>query len=501
MQLLDWPPSSANDEAVRDLRNSLNAKSGLQGSRSLRRSPSDPGVPRLREDLLDPEIGRLYDVAQPGGFRRHHVRSQMSVDSPVDHAQTSLVEILLPMLRESDLSDSMSLPFELPALPRRRGDASNIAVGIVIAKNFFGSCFLITPKGFQEAGMIGGPVCLLFVYLLELRCMLNLIECRKTSGRREYAQLAGDNMPRLQSTISSMIIACQFGFCCIWLVTNMDNLSMIWPHWSVNARLWVQFPVLLPLVWIRHLRLFAVTNLIGIAFTAFMVVFFFIFMGSHLAAHGPEPVVMVNTQNTDLLLWLGTTSYAYEGINVVLPLYESARSKETMPKLLSGITAFITLVYIAFGCLTYLAFGTEVASLATLNLPEGSAEAQAIPGISVIIGLASFPLQCFVIFQTYEPRLGWSTSYLKRKWQKNVTRSFVLLITFLAVQLGGDELDNFLALVGGFCCASLALIFPSALHLVICSPTGISWWADVLTFIIGLSILILSTTQALTTWK
>mmetsp|Transcript_21546 Transcript_21546/g.38622 ORF Transcript_21546/g.38622 Transcript_21546/m.38622 type:complete len:126 (+) Transcript_21546:2-379(+) len=124
-----------------------------------------------------------------------------------------------------------------------------------------------------------------------------------------------------------------------------------------------------------------------------------------------------------------------------------------------------------------------------------------IPLVSAIIGLASFPLQAFVIFQTYEPKVAWSSSYLTRKWQKNAGRSFMLIFTFLTVQVGGDKLQNFLALVGGFCCASLALIFPSVLHLRICSPTGWSRRADIFTCAAGSSILVMSTVQALASWR
>lgn len=303
------------------------------------------------------------------------------------------------------------------------------------------------------------------------------------------------------SVIVSMIMLCQFGFCCIWLVSNSQNLSMVIPTWTASERLWVQLPILLPLVLVRHLKLFAVTNLIGIGFTTIMVVFFFVFMSNELVTNGAQDVMMVNTQNSDLLLWLGACAYAYEGINMVLPMYESAKHKHMVPKLLVSITSFNTLVYIMFGCLTYLALGDKVESLATLNLPKGSFEGRAIPAVSVLIGLTSFPLQAFVVYQTYEPKFKWSDSYLKRKWQKNLVRILVLLFIFTVTWLGGDQLQNFLALVGGFCCASLALIFPSALNIAICKPTGFWLCMDRFIFVAGVIIMCLSVSQAFASWK
>eukprot|EP00928_Gymnodinium_smaydae_P061803 TRINITY_DN4579_c0_g1_i5.p1 TRINITY_DN4579_c0_g1~~TRINITY_DN4579_c0_g1_i5.p1 ORF type:complete len:173 (-),score=29.97 TRINITY_DN4579_c0_g1_i5:121-639(-) len=172
-----------------------------------------------------------------------------------------------------------------------------------------------------------------------------------------------------------------------------------------------------------------------------------------------------------------------------------------MPTLLVSITSFNTLIYICFGCLAYAAFGTEIGSLATLNLPKGSFAGRAVPGLSVLIGLTSFPLQAFVIYQTYEPKFKWSSSTECRKWQKNLVRILVLLFILTVTWLGGDELQNFLALVGGFCCASLALIFPSMLNIKICKPRGFALCLDIFILVAGLGILILSTVQAITSWK
>merc|ERR1719343_1034328 len=98
---------------------------------------------------------------------------------------------------------------------------------------------------------------------------------------------------------------CQFGFVCIWLVCNAQNLSMVFPTWSPTFRLWIQLPILFTLVWVRRLKYFAYTNLVGIIFTCVLVVFFFYFMGDHYVNFGLQPVQIVNTQNADLFLWLG----------------------------------------------------------------------------------------------------------------------------------------------------------------------------------------------------
>lgn len=215
-QLLDHR-ADAEDECVKDLVREMRRNAGLadQSGGLGPRSTSDPAPQTPVENLPAPELGRFRDVAQPGGFRRHHVRQTNDNDSSDglnQHVQTSLVQLLLPMIIEDDLVDSeFNDSFHTPA-PPRPGDASNLAVAFVIAKNFFGSAFMITPKGFQEAGILGGPICLLGIFSLELRCMLNLIKCRKIVGPARYEDLGTAIGPWFTKLITFMIMLCQFGF-------------------------------------------------------------------------------------------------------------------------------------------------------------------------------------------------------------------------------------------------------------------------------------------------
>lgn len=495
----------AEDEAVKDLKRHLREAHDGATKPGIERANTDPAKETSNRNLPNPEIGRVRDLAKPGGFRRQHIQEKGAIIEEI-----TLVQHLLPRLRAQDLDEDM--PKVL-----READASNAAVAFVIAKNFFGSCFMVTPKGFEEAGLFGGPLCLILVYLMEVRCMLNLIKCRNETKRQKeeageedgegeggdgegYEHLGVAVFPSFPALITGMILLCQFGFVCIWLVCNAQNLGMVFPEWSITLRLWIQFPLLFALVWVRKLSYFAYTNLIGIIFTCFLVVFFFWFMSDHIARCGAAPTEIINTQNANLFLWLGTCAYAYEGINIVLPTYESAKDKKTMPKLLVGITSITTITYITFGMLAYTTLGTHVASMVSLNLSRDTFVGKAIPMTSVVIGLASIPLQAFVVFQTYEPKLTWSQTRLVRTWQKNIARSSFLMFSVFMTWLGGDQLQNFLALVGGVCCASLALIFPSILYIYICKPRGLALVLDWFIFCFGVFILCLSTYQALESW-
>lgn len=83
----------AEDECIRDLRRALHAPGYISASRRKCRTPEEI---RDRGDLLDPEIGRLRSLMQPGGFRRHFVRES----SPYNMvASYSLPQLLQPSLQ------------------------------------------------------------------------------------------------------------------------------------------------------------------------------------------------------------------------------------------------------------------------------------------------------------------------------------------------------------------------------------------------------------------
>merc|ERR1719323_914962 len=105
-----------------------------------------------------------------------------------------------------------------------------------------------------------------------------------------------------------------------------------------------------------------------------------------------------------MILWVGSCGYIFEMITQVLPVYEAARDKDTMPKMLVAVTASILMLYIGFGYLFYSAFGEATADLATLNLPQGSSAGIVVPFLFALVGVVTMPLNNMVLFQSFEPQ-------------------------------------------------------------------------------------------------
>eukprot|EP00927_Polykrikos_kofoidii_P034104 TRINITY_DN28935_c0_g1_i2.p1 TRINITY_DN28935_c0_g1~~TRINITY_DN28935_c0_g1_i2.p1 ORF type:complete len:505 (+),score=64.13 TRINITY_DN28935_c0_g1_i2:58-1515(+) len=465
--------AGVEDESVRDLRRALSETMPPKIKRTL----SDSAILAERDDgLLHPEFGRLRDVAQPGGFRRHHVRQVNVNDGATEstYASSILVQLLSPtiMLSFLDLGendDAMLLDEQDARLSRTK--SSNTSTAVCITKVFFSSFMLMVPGGYRNSGLLGGAGALLFVVSLCIFAMVLLIDCRINTGPgygySDLARFLGGEWGH--KFLLTTIMAAQVGFCCIWTLVIGQNLAILFPDIGVEVLLWVSLPVTIPLVWVRHLRFYTVTNLIAIVIQ-------------------------------DFLLWPGACAYGFEGVNGLLPIYEAAQDKNSVKRLFIFVTGSILLFYAFFGTVFYLAFGDATEDMVTKNIPDGSPWQYLLPAGMVFVGLFSNPLNYFVLFATFEKQINWSTKPCTRKVQKNICRAGWALLLTTITWAGGNQLQNFLGLVGGLCCSTLALIVPALLHMVICKPKAVWVVVDLIMLIVGVAILLSSTTESILTW-
>jgi len=494
---------TARDDVCRDLKKQLLEHADPDPHASRSRSSSEPAP--CREGLLTASA-----VAQPGGFRRQFLAVQGSLAS----GHPSLLQKTLPLFREL-LDPSLSLPqlfaedsfTALPPLKKVGEGASNKVTVLVLVKTFLTGTLLVIPNGFRSAGILGGVVVLLLVGFLEVYCMLILVACRERKGAGSYADLARALGTRGPAVITFMLVASQFGFVCAEQVYVAKNLLVclqpFWPWLRQWHLLLLCQLVLVPMSWVRKLEFFAVTNLVGDAFILVCVLCLLAFGAGRAGSRGPAPGLEPWGDAGGIALFFGTCVYCYEGINVVLPIYESHGRKENFHRLFLAVLLSITGLFICFGLLWYGTFGQEVAAVATLNLPAGSAGLNVISPLYAVAALLTTPVIFFPIAQVLEPQLlpqsAWQ-NVRARRWTKNALRAALMLLSSWVAAVGGQQFMNFLAIIGGFCCGPLAFVFPAALHLRICEARGAARLLDCLALGAGLGITVLSTATAVASW-
>jgi len=406
--------------------------------------------------------------------------------------RASLVESLLTESVPTRADSHVSAP---------RNSSSKLATIIIVTKYCFGNSFLLMPYGCKIAGLIGGPLYLIVVYVFMMWGLHTLIESRKEKGPGCYADLGLVWGNKGQILIHWSIVLTAFGFNCIWISSTVDFLGVMLPTWSITARLFLFLPLVAMLTLVRHLKFFTVTNLLGVCICAITFVYILCYAFVKVLDDGAQSVLFFDTTNLNSLHWLAQCGYTYELIIAVMPIYESAADKESVALIIYVVAAIWTILCITIGCVGQMAFGEGAQRLAILNLPSASVAGYILSGLFSFTGVFTQPINNFVICLSYEPLCRWSSHPLKRKWMKNLVRLVIVSFTYAITWLGGAQLQHFVELVGGVFGMMIALVIPCLLHLTICKPVGLTRIINYLTAALGVVIMGVSLYNTLSTWR
>jgi solute carrier family 36 (proton-coupled amino acid transporter) len=450
-----------------------------------------------------------------------------------------------------------------------------------ILKCFIGSGILFLPKAYSNGGWLFSTVSIIAMAAFTNLCIVRLIACcavvpKNTSYSRMGALVAG----RLgAAAVDVALVLSQAGFCCVYISFIARNSMQIMNAqrcWVPSSSLWMfvlsQLLVLAPLTWVRNISSFGPTNILAdllilIGITAILC-FSFAGMAHDQPQGGSLSLPLVAE---DWAITLGTAVYAFEGAGMVVPLANSLEGKmrDWFPRILSATVLGVTLLYVAIGLVPYMYVqgftAIAVADAITLNLPA-TWWAYAITAGYCFALLFSYPLMMFPAMKVLEgaallPYFTARTSFAGKSsddeldeaaegaegtialepkvgtWTRNAFRSCVVLVTLLAAYFGSSQLDNFVSLIGAFCCVSvlcplasrlpllathyshlfslaqtpIAFIFPAWFHAALVAqpdfrekPTPLNravLLSDYAIVLMGLLILVFSTYNAIAGWS
>jgi proton-coupled amino acid transporter len=84
------------------------------------------------------------------------------------------------------------------------------------------------------------------------------------------------------------------------------------------------------------------------------------------------------------------------------------------------------------------------------------------------------------------------------RWEKNGFRFTLVCLTAAIAYFGKEELDNFVALIGGFCSVPLAFIYPCLFHSQLVNEGRT---LNNLVIVVGAFTMVFATYQAVSTWN
>jgi proton-coupled amino acid transporter len=294
----------------------------------------------------------------------------------------------------------------------------------------------------------------------------------------------GRRMVEASLFFSQVGLVCAYiAFICTSMVSIVHTTTGHSPSpWIFGA---VLICIYIPLCLIRKIEVLAPTHLFADVMIVVTLLTLMVYACIRVHKNGGFSYVPAINGPT-FLDAIGSSIYSYEGIGVVLPIYEVTKNPEKIAKNITAVITVVLGIYIAFGFLMLFAYGEALNGSPIITETITQIEAASHPGqhyvdyviliMKVLFTLNlifSFPLVLYPAHIIVEENLykGWPKSP-KRKWCKNLNRSILVICIVIVSILMASQLDKFLALLGALGCTPITFTLPTLFHLYICKPTG-----------------------------
>lgn len=395
-----------------------------------------------------------------------------------------------------------------------RRQSSDVATVLVILKSFVGGTLLVMPAQFFKAGLLSGGILFWFVGLLELWCMLKLLETHQDKGGT-FSELAGKALGRAGAVaVDVSIVLSQLGFISAemiyvarngssaleWLAVRSPELANLLRGCDFVAVLtWLQLIFVVPVAWYRDLAALTAFNFVGnlLVLGTLLVLSFLTVDG--LASQGVAQELHLGCPVQEALVFLGFSVFTFEGINMVIPMYAAHRDKRSFNRLLTKTLFAIIALFSVFASANVLLYGSSLQPILTLNLPQDSRVVGWVPLAFAVASLVLVPLMAFPTFEILERFAHWGCgkALVGSHWRVNVFRAGLMAICSVVARFGGPHLGAFLSLVGAVGCVPLAFVYPSVIHLRLSAQSPVQVAGDCFCLVVGLGITVFCTASVL----
>jgi len=394
---------------------------------------------------------------------------------------------------------------------------SNLETLMHIIKANIGTGVLAMPLAFKNAGLALSAVSIPIMALICIHCMHILL-----SSYQYLRRLTNDNImgyddvvegvlkekfpdhvkiPKIgRIVVSVFLIISQLGFCCVYYVFIPTNIKQVVDYYqpanTISIEIYMCF-LLLPLIvfcMVKDLRILAPFS----TFANFLMIFGMIVIMFELVTDDVKPFSQIDlvANYEDWPKFYSSAIYAFEGISLVLPVYNEMRNKEHFSPwhgVLNAGMALVAVMYFSIGFYGYLKYGADVQASITLNLSLSKLSFRLLKIFFSVAIFISYNLQfyvaanilwAFVSRRFFGPRQFLNSSHEEliervashRKSTKeiiyeNIFRSLLICLTF-AMAIFIPKIDLFISLVGAVSGSMLALVIPPIIDLILFWPAS-----------------------------
>ncbi|KAM3589855.1 hypothetical protein VKS41_000709 [Umbelopsis sp. WA50703] len=234
---------------------------------------------------------------------------------------------------------------------------------------------------------------------------------------------------------------------------------------------------MVPLCLIRNIAKLSLSAVISdlLILCGLLALLYFDIFNLFFKRDNPEKTAIINPgpgihwlfNSAHFSVFVGTCVYSFEGVGLIIPIRDAMAKKERFPAVLTLVMIIVSITLSLIGGMGYLAYGSNVRTVALLNLPDGPliSTIQFLYVIAILLSnvVTIFPSIRIIEQAVFQTKTGKYNMAIK--WEKNSLRIMVVVFTCLIAYGGASDLDKFVSLIGSVCCCPLSLIFPPMFHL------------------------------------
>lgn len=249
-----------------------------------------------------------------------------------------------------------------------------------MCKLFLGIACLGTPHGFSHAGIFLGPIILVVVTTLCIYTIFLQSEARNRAGNhvKSYSDLGMAVYGTLGKTMTDVFLCiAQFGIGVAYLVFNGTQINQVICYESQgevcglkNTYIWIVVCLLTPIIWIKTMKKLSIVSIFALS-VMFVSVFTIIYYSVIYISEDTYP--SRDIKGFDILespLFFGIAILNFEGNPASINVQASMKNPLKFKNIVFAAGLSVGTIVVVMSSFAYLAFGSYVEDLITLNLPH-----------------------------------------------------------------------------------------------------------------------------------